>query len=86
MSTCAQPSISNGSVTPSDATVNYEATYQVTCNVGFIISGSSTMICGANGSFDQTPTCQGKINKTVQLSNKGPKYTYGIYIVQSRIS
>ena len=63
MSTCAQPSISDGSVSPSDATVNYEATYQVTCNVGFTISGSSTMTCGAGGGFDQTPTCQGKCKK-----------------------
>ena len=61
VSTCAQPSISEGSVNPSDTTVNYEATYQVTCNVGFTISGSRTMICGAGGGFDQTPTCQGKM-------------------------
>ena len=61
--TCAQPSISDGSVIPSDATVNYEATYQVTCNVGFTIYGSSTMTCGASGGFDQTPMCQGKMQK-----------------------
>ena len=74
MSTCAQPSISDGSVSPSDATVNYDATYQVTCNVGFTISGSSAMTCGAGGGFDQTPTCQGKMKKgTVQYCSV---YTY----------
>ena len=58
--TCAQPQISDGSVSHSEATVDYEATYEVTCNTGFTISGSSTMLCGADGTFDQTPTCQGK--------------------------
>ena len=62
--------MSDGSVTPSDATVNYEATYEVTCNVGYIISGSSTMTCGASGGFDQTPTCQGKSQKMYSSVNK----------------
>ena len=62
VNTCAKPSISDGSVNPSDATVDYEAIYAVTCNNGFTISGpNSTMTCGADGTFDQTPTCQGKI-------------------------
>ena len=60
VNTCDKPSISDGSVNPSDATVDYEAIYAVTCNTGFTISGSSTMTCGADGAFDQTPTCQGK--------------------------
>ena len=60
VNTCDKPSISDGSVTPSDTTVDYEATYAVTCNTGFTIAGSSTMSCGAGGDFDQTPTCQGK--------------------------
>ena len=62
MTTCAQPSISDGSVSPA-GTVNYGATYEVTCNVGFTISGSSTMTCGAGGGYDQNPTCQGKMQK-----------------------
>ena len=56
--TCSKPSISDGSVSPSNETVDYEATYEVTCNTDFIISGSSTMACGADRNFDQTPTCQ----------------------------
>ena len=70
MTTCAKPYISDGSVSPSEATVDYGATYEVTCNTGFAISGSGAMICGAEGVFDQTPTCQGKIDKTVQLRAK----------------
>ena len=38
-----------------------EETYEVICNTGFTVSGSSTMICGTNGTFNQTPMCQGKI-------------------------
>ena len=63
MNTCAKPSISDGNVSPSEATVDYGATYEITCNTGYTISGSSTMICGADGDFDQTPTCQGKMQK-----------------------
>ena len=47
-------------MSPSEATVDYEAAYEVTCNTGYTISGPSTMICGSDGTFDQTPTCQGK--------------------------
>ena len=60
VTTCAKPSIADGSVSPSEATVEYGATYEVTCNSGSTISSSSTMTCGADGNFDQTPTCQGK--------------------------
>ena len=59
MKTCSKPLISDGSVNPSNETVDYEATYGVTCNTGFAISGSSTMACGAEGTFNQTATCQG---------------------------
>ena len=67
MNTCPKPSISDGSVSPSDGTVDYEATYEVTCNTGFTISGPSTMTCGADGTFDQPPTCQGKIQTNLQV-------------------
>ena len=58
---CNKPSIPGGSVSPPEATVDYEATYEVTCNADVTISGLSTMTCGADRTFDQTPTCQGKI-------------------------
>ena len=50
-------------MSPSDETVDYEDVYEITCNTGFTMYGSSTMTCGAGGSFDQTPTCQGKMQK-----------------------
>ena len=64
MNTCAKPSISDGSASPSDETVDYEDVYEIACNTGFTMSGStsSTMTCGADGTFDQTPICQGKDN------------------------
>ena len=61
MITCGKPTISDGSVSPVDTTVNYRATYEVTCDTGFTISGSSTMTCGSDGAFDQTPTCAGEM-------------------------
>ena len=64
---CNKPSISGGSVSPPEATVDYSETYEVTCNTGFTISGPSTMTCGADGTFDQTPTCQGKIQTNLQV-------------------
>ena len=67
VNTCDKPSISGASVSPTDATVDYEATYEVTCNTGFTISGPSTMTCGADGTFDETPTCQGKIRINLYL-------------------
>ena len=62
MNTCAKPSISDGSASPSNETVDYGDVYEITCNTDFTISGPSTMTCGADGTFDQTPMClKGKI-------------------------
>ena len=47
-------------MSPSNETVDYEDVYEITCNIGFTISGPSTMTCGADRTFDQTPACQGK--------------------------
>jgi len=67
-----KPSISDGSVMPAAATVEYEASYEVTCDVGFTISGSTTMTCGADGTFDKTPICQGNrfFNCSIVVENK----------------
>ena len=62
VTTCDKPTIGNGTVSPSDATVDYEATYEVTCDTGYTISGTSTMTCAADGNFDQTPTCEGNLD------------------------
>ena len=61
--TCSKPLIPGGTVSPSDANVEYSEVYEVTCNTGHTISGANTMTCEPNGTFDQTPNCQiGKIN------------------------
>ena len=56
---CNQPTITNGSVTPANVTVEQGESYEASCDSGFTISGSTTMTCQSNGIFDQTPTCQG---------------------------
>ena len=57
---CNQPTITNGSVIPANAsTVEQGETYEVSCDSGFTLSGSPNMTCQSNGTFDQTPTCQG---------------------------
>ena len=58
---CYQPTIINGSFTPDNATVEQAETYEATCDSGFTMSGSSTMTCQPNGTFDHTPTCKGII-------------------------
>ena len=64
MTTCDKPTISDGSASPADASIDYEETYEVTCDTGFTIStSSSTMTCGTDGVFDQTPTCEGKCER-----------------------
>ena len=67
MRTCSKPSISDGSVSPFNETVDYEATYEVTCNTGFVISGPSAMACGDEGTFDQNPTCQGNTETNLRV-------------------
>ena len=57
--TCNKPFIPDGSVSPANATVGYLETYEVICDPGFGIVGASTMTCGVDGVFDQTPTCEG---------------------------
>ena len=57
---CNQPTITNGSVAPAnESTVEQGETYEVSCDSGFTLYGSPDMTCQSNGTFDQTPTCQG---------------------------
>ena len=57
--TCDKPSILNGNVSPSNATVNYGESYELTCDVGYIKMDPSTSVirCGADGSYDHAPSC-----------------------------
>ena len=59
--TCDQPTITDGTVAPDDATVAFEGTYTVTCNSGSEIAGTGNpiMTCTSIDDFDQTPSCTG---------------------------
>ena len=62
---CNKPIIPNGSVSPSNATIEYGQTYNVTCDNGFGINGATTITCGADEDFDKTPSCEGPCSKPV---------------------
>ena len=50
--TCDKPTVENGAVSPTDATVNYNTAYTVTCSAGYeITNGSAEMMCGADGAL-----------------------------------
>ena len=54
------PDPNNGQVTISATTFGGVAMYS--CNVGFLLAGSSTRICGSDGTWSGTapgPTCDG---------------------------
>ncbi|XP_063691239.1 uncharacterized protein LOC134823633 [Bolinopsis microptera] len=52
---CSTPIIEKGTVTP-DSEIYSGATFNVLCDNGFVISGSSTITC-TNGELSTTPTC-----------------------------
>ena len=57
---CQSPAIVNGEVSLPSEEIAIGESYDVTCNEGFSLSGSSsTMVCNSGGDFDQTPTCTG---------------------------
>ena len=52
-----KPNIEDGTVAPDQSPISSGASYEVTCNDGFVISGPSTVTCTA-GKFSQLPTCE----------------------------
>ncbi|XP_063675870.1 complement factor H-like [Bolinopsis microptera] len=83
---CNKPSINDGKVEPDSETINSGATYEVTCNAGFVISdsGISTVTC-TNGVLSTVPTCQpvpcdkpaisdGKVEPDSETINSGTTY------------
>ena len=54
---CDKPNIDDGTLSPSSATVSSGASYEVTCNDGFVISGPSTVTC-TTGNLSELPTCE----------------------------
>ncbi|KAL5261524.1 hypothetical protein ACHWQZ_G007290 [Mnemiopsis leidyi] len=56
-SPCNEPTIQDGTLTPSGSTIDSGSNYQVSCNSGFTISGSPTITC-TNGQLSEFPSCQ----------------------------
>ena len=59
VNTCDAPSISMGTLEPSDATVNFDETYTVTCATGYTVA-DSVMTCAADGTYNVNATCTSK--------------------------
>ena len=58
---CDKPTITGGAVSPANATVEQGESYEVTCDNGYTINGSTSMTCQADTNFDETPTCEGTV-------------------------
>ena len=57
---CSKPSISDGSVSPSNNYISNGAAYTATCNSGYTLNGSATMSCN-DGTLLAAPTCTGNL-------------------------
>ena len=64
--TCAKPTISYATISPSTDPITFDAAYTVSCNIGYKMSGGNKMKCGASG-FDKTPSCGGKRHTSFEL-------------------
>ena len=54
---CGKPVITDGAMTPDEATIEPGATYEVSCVTGHTLSGASRMTCLDTGELDQIPSC-----------------------------
>ena len=57
--TCSKPTIENGSVSPSNATIEGGNFYDVSCNDGYTLHGNATIECSEAGTLSLIPTCTG---------------------------
>ena len=56
--TCARPTITDGSTTPDQDTINYDDSYTPACDAGYDISGSGVLMCEDGGVLSPSaPTC-----------------------------
>ena len=55
------PVITDGTVSPSDVTVDFGSEYSVVCSDGYTVSAESNMLCQADGTLDVTLTCDSKL-------------------------
>ena len=61
MKTCAKPVITNAKISPSDATIKFNANYTIACDVGYIQSGGTIMKCICSDQFNKNISCTGKL-------------------------
>ena len=57
--TCTKPIIENGSVSPTDDTIEVGSSYTATCSNGQTLSGTATMECNDDGTLSTAPNCTG---------------------------
>ena len=57
--TCSRPTIANGTVAPTNASIGQGESYEVSCSSGFILVGSDTVTCLYDETFDNYPVCTG---------------------------
>ena len=55
---CSKPIIGNGMVSPDRMAIDSGATYSVTCDATFEISGSPTINCEGGNQLSELPTCE----------------------------
>ena len=56
--TCDQPTITDGSTTPDQATIEYGESYTHACDAGYDISGSEALMCEDGGVLSPSaPIC-----------------------------
>ena len=60
VNTCSQPDITNGATSPNTSTIDYLATYTLTCDEGYTASSEYDMNCTSDGTLDATHTCASK--------------------------
>ena len=59
LGTCRKPTIENGSVSPSNTTIEAGSSYTATCSNGYNLSGNATIECSDEGTLSTAPTCTG---------------------------
>ena len=57
--TCSKPTIENGSVSPSNDTIEGGEYYEVSCNEGYTLHGNAAIECNEAGTLLRIPTCTG---------------------------
>ena len=58
MQTCTQPTITDGSTIPDQATIDYGDSYTPACDAGYNISDSDALVCEEGGVLSPSaPTC-----------------------------